>query len=101
MVDWSLYLEILGNMLILALVAWVVSVIIRNVSIVDSLWSVFFVIAGGTCLFSLEAVSTRGQLLMLLLLVWAARLSIYISVRNCTRKNRCASRRPAFTARPR
>ena len=82
MVDWSLYLEILGNMLILALVAWVVSVIIRNVSIVDSLWSVFFVIAGGTCLFSLEAVSTRGQLLMLLLLVWAARLSIYISVRN-------------------
>jgi steroid 5-alpha reductase family enzyme len=80
--DWSLYLEILGNMLILALAAWVVSVIIRNVSIVDSLWSLFFVIAGVTCFLTLEPASARSQLLLVLLIVWAARLSIYITVRN-------------------
>lgn len=82
MFNWSLYLDILGNMLILALAAWVVSVIIRNVSIVDSLWSIFFAIAGVTCYFSVEMPSARSQLLLLLLVIWAARLSIYITARN-------------------
>lgn len=82
MFDWNLYLDILGNMLILGLGAWVVSVVIRNVSIVDSLWSIFFVIAGVTCYFSLETVSARSQLLLLLLIIWAVRLSLYITVRN-------------------
>ena len=39
MVDWSAYLLALAFVAVIALCAWVYSVVRRNVAIVDSLWS--------------------------------------------------------------
>jgi steroid 5-alpha reductase family enzyme len=60
---------------------WLVSVQQRNVTIVDTLWSLMFVIAA----FAYAAVSTplgpRAQLLLVLVTVWGVRLALYLGRR--------------------
>ena len=63
-------------------VAWLVSVVIRNVAFVDSLWSLFFLIAAVTFAVNAGLPSARGMLVTILVAVWALRLSIYITARN-------------------
>jgi len=63
-------------------VAWVVSVLIRNVAFVDSLWSLFFVVAAAVFALSAQSLSARGLLVTLLVTAWALRLSAYITIRN-------------------
>ena len=80
--DLPAYLFALALILGVAVAAWVVSVMIRNVAFVDSLWSLFFLIAA--VVFAVEAapLSARGLLVTLLVAVWALRLSLYIAARN-------------------
>jgi steroid 5-alpha reductase family enzyme len=63
-------------------VAWVVSVIRRDVSIVDSLWSMLFLLALIVYLAFTETAGPRSWLITALVAVWALRLSVYITVRN-------------------
>jgi steroid 5-alpha reductase family enzyme len=60
---------------------WLVSVQQRNVTIVDTLWSLMFVIAA----FAYAAASTplgpRAQLLLVLVTVWGVRLALYLGRR--------------------
>lgn len=51
MFDLNLYLNALSLMLILGIAGWVVSVIKRNVTLVDSLWSLFLLLAGCVYIF--------------------------------------------------
>ncbi len=62
--------------------SWLVSVMKKDVSFVDSLWSLFFLIAA--VVFALEAqpLSLKGKLVLVLVAIWALRLSIHITVRN-------------------
>jgi steroid 5-alpha reductase family enzyme len=62
--------------------SWLASVIKKDVSFVDSLWSLFFLIAA--IVFATEApdLSPRGMLVLALVAIWALRLSIYITARN-------------------
>jgi steroid 5-alpha reductase family enzyme len=80
--DFSIYFMALGFILAVGFVAWMVSVAIRNVAFVDSLWSLFFLIAALTFAFSVDLLGARGMLVTILVGVWAIRLSAYITARN-------------------
>lgn len=71
----------MAAMLALVVAGWIASVVIRDVSIVDSLWALFFLI-GAVCYAAVTGVSERGLLLLVLVSVWALRLSGYLTWRN-------------------
>jgi steroid 5-alpha reductase family enzyme len=70
----------------LAFAAWLLSIAIRNVGIVDSLWSLFFLVALAVFWYSVSGFSTgsstRAVLITGVVTLWALRLSIHITVRN-------------------
>lgn len=76
------YLIALAAILAVGIVSWIASVARKNVSFVDSLWSLFFLLAAAV--FALDALplSARGTLVLALVAIWALRLSIHITVRN-------------------
>lgn len=76
------YLTALYAILGVGLVAWLFSVVKRNVSFVDSLWSLFFLIAAGVFALAAQPLSDRGLLVVALVALWSLRLSIYITARN-------------------
>jgi steroid 5-alpha reductase family enzyme len=82
MFDFTLYVHGLLAMLAAALATWVVSVYKRNVAIVDSLWSLLFLLGGLMYAAGTPALGARAWLTLGLLAVWALRLSIYITWRN-------------------
>ena len=67
--------------LAIAVAGWLASVVKRDVSIVDSLWSLFF-LAGAVAYAVVAGTSDRGLLLLALVTVWALRLSGYLTWRN-------------------
>jgi steroid 5-alpha reductase family enzyme len=77
-----IYLQALLIILILMSVLWIVSIIVKNVSIVDFFWGLGFVI---TCLFYFHNTAgsdTRKILLTTMVSIWGLRLSAYIAWRN-------------------
>lgn len=66
----------------LAVCGWIISVVRRDVSIVDSLWSLFFLVAVAVFWYGAAEVPLRGVLVTTLVAIWALRLSIHIAVRN-------------------
>lgn len=72
----------LSAMALLAVAAWALSVKLRDVSIVDSLWSVFFMIFAVLFAWRAGSHATASYILIALILAWGLRLSIYITVRN-------------------
>jgi len=77
---YSFGLMVLGTA---AAATWILSLPLRNVSIVDSLWSLLFAFAGATyALSSAMPLSGRTLLVLTLVTLWALRLSVYITWRN-------------------
>jgi steroid 5-alpha reductase family enzyme len=72
----------LSVVLAVAVAAWLVSVSRRDVSIVDSLWSLMILLSLLAYLFFAESSGSRTVILTVLLSIWAARLCLYITVRN-------------------
>jgi steroid 5-alpha reductase family enzyme len=77
-----IYLQALALILSLMTILWVVSIIIRNVSIVDLFWGFGFVVASFLYFAMAEGNMTRKTVLLALVTVWGLRLSIYLSLRN-------------------
>jgi steroid 5-alpha reductase family enzyme len=69
-------------MLALACLTWIVSVWRRDVSIVDSIWSLMFLAAASVYASAAPQDSLRIQIILGLLLLWALRLSVYLTWRN-------------------
>jgi len=72
-----------GLFLILSLMTtlWIVSVVIKNVSIVDMFWGLGFVMVNTFYFFNTD--TTPAKIVMLLLVaIWGLRLSIYLAWRN-------------------
>ena len=69
-------------LLVSACLVWLISIVKHDVSIVDSFWSVMFVLVFFMYSWSAPHVDLRGIVTGILLLVWAARLSMYITWRN-------------------
>ena len=69
-------------LLIAATITWLLSLPLRNVSIVDSLWSLMLFAAGVIYALGADPRAPRLALVLWLLAIWAARLSFYITVRS-------------------
>jgi steroid 5-alpha reductase family enzyme len=72
----------LGAILALAIATWIVSVVKRDVSIVDSVWSLLILLAAFAYAAVLPAVGPRAPWALALAVLWAARLCGYITWRN-------------------
>lgn len=80
---WTIYLSTLAIILACMAILWVISIILKNASIVDPFWAAAFVI-GGWYAFSQTPGGdpTRKVLLMILVTTWGLRLSLYLLWRN-------------------
>ncbi|HEY6914466.1 MAG TPA: DUF1295 domain-containing protein [Paludibacter sp.] len=76
-------LYVQGLLLILGMMStlWIVSIILKNVSIVDLFWGLGFVAVNAFYYISTDVTSAKTVLLMLVT-VWGLRLSIYLAWRN-------------------
>jgi steroid 5-alpha reductase family enzyme len=63
-------------------VLWIISVIIKNVSIVDLFWGFGFVLTNVFYFISTEGFGSRKTILLILVSVWGLRLSGYLAWRN-------------------
>jgi steroid 5-alpha reductase family enzyme len=82
MFSWSVYLSGLAMLCAAGTLVWLVSLVKRDVSIVDSLWPVFFIIAGAVYYALSLPASDRATLVLVLVSLWAVRLGTYITWRN-------------------
>nr|WP_242467431.1 DUF1295 domain-containing protein [Thiocapsa imhoffii] len=78
----NLYLSGLVAALGLGLGGWLLSLKMNDVSLVDSLWSLFFLLIATVFLLGMAEVSERAYLVFFLVAIWAARLSVFITRRN-------------------
>lgn len=79
-----LFLFLIGALTILIAMSllWVLSVYLKNVSIVDIFWGLGFVIINGVYFFLSETFYSRNFMVLLLVTIWGLRLSIYLAYRN-------------------
>ena len=68
--------------LVLTTCTWALSVIKRDVSIVDGLWSIMFLVAALVYSSNVDLYTSRSSLILTLVLLWAVRLSLHIIIRN-------------------
>jgi len=80
--DFSLWLSALPVLLIAAAFTWLLSLPLRNVAIVDSLWSLMLFASGVVYALASDPRAPRQSLVLWLLALWAARLAVYITARN-------------------
>ncbi len=78
----SVFLYGLFAILLAGLLTWALSLAKRDVSIVDSLWSLMFLLAATVYLATAPDPGSRAALVMLMVALWAIRLSAYITWRN-------------------
>lgn len=82
MIDFPALMTALACTLAVSAVAWLVSVVRRDVSIVDSLWSLMILLSLVVYLAASGSNGPRSLLVTVLVAAWALRLSVYITVRN-------------------
>ncbi len=82
MPEWNAYLLALAVTALFALLAWAWSVARRNVAVVDSLWSLMILATLAAYLLFAGASGPRATLVLVLVTLWALRLSLHITVRN-------------------
>lgn len=80
------YLEIYFSGLLIVVIfmtlLWLVSVFLKNASIVDPFWGLGFVIAGVFYFYNTDGLEIRKLIVLALLTIWGLRLSIYLGLRN-------------------
>lgn len=82
MFDLPVYLGGLAIALLLATLTWAVSLVKRDVSIVDSVWGLFFLALTLGYAVPVESLSGRALIVLVLISIWALRLSGFITWRN-------------------
>jgi len=82
MFDLNAYFSALAALSLIALAGWIVSLVKRDVSIVDSLWSLFLLAAAVVYAVRLDDTGPRAALVLVLVLLWAIRLSVHVTWRN-------------------
>lgn len=78
----DIYLLALAILCGFGFIAWPWSIALRNVSFVDSLWSLFFVVAAAVYYLYLPEPGPRAGLVLALVALWGVRLSAHITWRN-------------------
>jgi steroid 5-alpha reductase family enzyme len=82
MFDLGLWLEGLAVLAVFAVLGWLLSLPLRNVSIVDSMWSLMFLLAALAYAAGQGTPDPRGWLVIGMVGVWSVRLAAYITWRN-------------------
>lgn len=82
MFSWSLFLAGLWPVVLAAVLVWLISLKLRDVSIVDSLWPLLFLMLASCFALRSGHWGPRALLTLGLVSVWALRLAIYITWRN-------------------
>ncbi|MBT8075500.1 MAG: DUF1295 domain-containing protein [Gammaproteobacteria bacterium] len=82
MLDWGAYGLSFAAVLALAIAFWIVSLVRNDVSIVDSLWSLMFLLMLGVYMALADVGGPRAWAVLLMVAVWAVRLSAFITIRN-------------------
>ncbi len=82
MSDTELYLTGLGVALSFATLVWLASIPMRDVSIVDSFWSLMLLALCGSYFLLYEFPTPRSVVLLALVAIWALRLSAHVTWRN-------------------
>ncbi|MEM1436925.1 MAG: DUF1295 domain-containing protein, partial [Pseudomonadota bacterium] len=82
MPDLNSLMVTVATLSLFALLGWLLSLRLRNVSIVDVMWSLMFLLAAGSFAMTLEQPGSRLWLVLTLVSVWALRLAGYIAWRN-------------------
>ena len=80
--NYSIYIEGLIVIVSLSVMTWVLSIFKRDVSIVDSIWSIMILAGGTVYLINAETYQVRNLFILTLLFIWALRLSVYLTWRN-------------------
>jgi steroid 5-alpha reductase family enzyme len=80
--DWTAYTLMLAVLAAIGVTFWIVSVVRRDVSIVDSLWSLMFLVVAVGYAVQVGVGGVRGWIVLALAAAWSLRLSIYITSRN-------------------
>jgi steroid 5-alpha reductase family enzyme len=78
----AIYLRGLAVVAVAAFCTWLLSLPRRNVAVVDSLWSLLFLMTACTYAVGAPRLGPRAGLMLALVGVWALRLSVYITLRN-------------------
>jgi steroid 5-alpha reductase family enzyme len=78
----EIWLQALAIIIIMMSLLWAVSIIIKNVSIVDLFWGFGFVLAATFYFIATGEASPRKILLLSLVILWGGRLSVYLTWRN-------------------
>ncbi len=78
----GIYWLALASILGAAVAAWLLSLKLDDVSFVDSLWSLFFLLAAIVYASGADGLGPAGVLVLVLVAAWALRLSLHITVRN-------------------
>ena len=82
MFDFNLWLDGLMVLLVFAAAGWLLSLPLRNVSIVDIMWSLMFLLASITYAMAHVAPGPRAWLVIGLVSLWSIRLAAFIGWRN-------------------
>ena len=82
MFDFSAWFTALGAALALSALVWMISVVRRDVSIVDSFWSLLILLCVGVYLAASGSGGPRSLLVLGLVAAWALRLAAHIAIRN-------------------
>jgi steroid 5-alpha reductase family enzyme len=80
--EFELWFSALPVLLVAATLTWLLSLPLRNVAIVDSLWSLMLFAAGVIYALGSDPRAPRLSLVLWLLAVWAARLSFHVTLRS-------------------
>lgn len=78
----QIYLHAFLLIIALMTLLWIISIILKNVSIVDLFWGAGFVLVNGFYFWNIQDVGLRNYLLLILVTLWGMRLSIHLAVRN-------------------
>lgn len=78
----QIYLQAFLVIMIMMSFLWIISVIIKNASIVDIFWGFGFVVTTIFYFLKTGDVSTRKLIIVTIVIIWGLRLSIYIAWRN-------------------
>lgn len=82
MLDWGAYGQSVSAILLVAVIFWIASVVRDDVSIVDTLWSLMFLLLLGIYTSIMDVVSDRAWLVLVLVSIWSIRLSSFIAMRS-------------------
>jgi steroid 5-alpha reductase family enzyme len=76
------WLAACAALLVATFATWLVSLAQRNVTIVDTLWPLMFVIAAAVYAVTAPAVGPRALLVLALVSIWGLRLAAHLALRN-------------------